>query len=141
MKSVLFNDIFVTQVKTFMRWYSQIFHWDVETFFDKEPGSVQYIPIRDYYHRHQRAYFWLITEHSPWFKYFIVRLLLGWILPIPGHVVFLIADIFSCGNVNKLKVLLAKSSNIICQDFILAEDNFVEVTNMVDQELKVIISI
>jgi delta24-sterol reductase len=53
----------------------------VESFLYKEAGQVEYIPIRDYYHRHSRSIFWEIREIIPFGNHPIFRYLLGWMVP------------------------------------------------------------
>ena len=61
-------------------------HWKpwffkhVEEYLDKGSG-IEYIPLRDYYHRHTRSLFWEIQDivtfgNQAWFRY-----LFGWAMP------------------------------------------------------------
>ena len=62
------------------RWYKPWFYTHVETFLHKGAG-IEYIPLRQYYHRHTRSYFWEMRDiipfgNKPWFRW-----LLGWAMP------------------------------------------------------------
>jgi len=68
------------------KWHKPWFFKHVEGFLGKESESgqcagVEYIPLRDYYHRHSRSIFWEIQDIIPfgnnvWFRY-----LFGWLIP------------------------------------------------------------
>jgi len=40
------------------KYYKPWFYKHVESFLDKKGPVVEYIPLRDYYHRHTRSFFW-----------------------------------------------------------------------------------
>lgn len=42
---------------------------------------MEYIPLRDYYHRHTRSLFWEIGDIIPFGNWFVFRYLFGWIMP------------------------------------------------------------
>ena len=44
-------------------------------------GNVEYIPTHDFYHRQNRAYFWLLKYVMPFANNVIFRYLLGWTMP------------------------------------------------------------
>lgn len=63
------------------RWYQPWFYKHAESYLREPREGVEYIPLRDYYHRHTRSLFWMMEEiiprgNRPWFRY-----LLGWALP------------------------------------------------------------
>ena len=63
------------------RWYKPWFYQHVAQFLTNPQGAYETIPLRHYYHRHTRSYFWAMEEiipfgNQPWF-----RALLGWALP------------------------------------------------------------
>ena len=67
------------------RWYKPWFYKHVESFLGvkevgKEP-SYEYIPLRDYYHRHTRSIFWELREIIPIGNHPVFRFLLGWAVP------------------------------------------------------------
>lgn len=43
--------------------------------------AVEYIPLRDYYHRHTRSLFWQMEDIIPFGHNLIFRVLLGWLVP------------------------------------------------------------
>eukprot|EP00007_Cunea_sp_BSH-02190019_P006986 CAMPEP_0174235998 /NCGR_PEP_ID=MMETSP0417-20130205/5268_1 /TAXON_ID=242541 /ORGANISM="Mayorella sp, Strain BSH-02190019" /LENGTH=524 /DNA_ID=CAMNT_0015314585 /DNA_START=228 /DNA_END=1802 /DNA_ORIENTATION=- len=62
-------------------WFKPWFYKHVESFCGNDHVADEYIPVRQYYHRHTRSIFWeleLIVPfgNSAWFRY-----LLGWLLP------------------------------------------------------------
>ncbi|RHY85902.1 hypothetical protein DYB31_006293, partial [Aphanomyces astaci] len=61
------------------RWYKPWFFKHVEAKFDTP--ETEFMPLRDYFHRHSRSIFWEIQDiipfgNSTWFRY-----LLGWLVP------------------------------------------------------------
>ena len=52
-------------------WWKPWFYQHVESYLNAKPDSdrVEYIPLRDYYHRHTRAIFWVSS--SLFFSYFL----------------------------------------------------------------------
>lgn len=42
---------------------------------------VEYIPIRDYYHRHTKSIFWEMELILPMGNHWLFRYLLGWLMP------------------------------------------------------------
>merc|ERR1712223_1340083 len=68
------------------RWYKPWFYKHVESFLENkeealEKEFVEYIPTVDYFHRHNKAYFWLMRyqlscANDWWFRY-----LFGWSMP------------------------------------------------------------
>ncbi|MDD5632151.1 MAG: FAD-binding protein [Methylococcales bacterium] len=63
------------------RWYKPWFYKHVETYLKNGQAGVEYIPLRDYYHRHTRSYFWTMEEIIPFGNHPVFRALLGWALP------------------------------------------------------------
>ncbi|XP_048511818.1 delta(24)-sterol reductase-like isoform X2 [Athalia rosae] len=62
------------------RWYKPWFFKHVQTKFNGEPRT-EYIPLRDYYHRHTRSYFWEVQDIISFGNHPLFRLLLGWMMP------------------------------------------------------------
>lgn len=46
------------------RWYKPWFFKHVESFLLNKKNNIEYIPIRDYYHRHSRSIFWEIQVNN-----------------------------------------------------------------------------
>ena len=63
------------------RWYKPWFYKHAETYLKNKQPGVEYIPLRDYYHRHTRSYFWTMEEIIPFGNNPLFRCLLGWALP------------------------------------------------------------
>lgn len=63
------------------RWYKPWFYKHAQTYLNNSQAGVEYIPLRDYYHRHTRSYFWTMEEIIPFGNHPVFRALLGWALP------------------------------------------------------------
>ncbi|RZF41100.1 hypothetical protein LSTR_LSTR002732 [Laodelphax striatellus] len=61
-------------------WYKQWFYKHVESFFETGK-AIDYIPLRDYYHRHTRSLFWTIEEIIPFGNHWVFRWFFGWMTP------------------------------------------------------------
>merc|ERR1711879_909119 len=73
------------------RWHKPYFYQHVESILENGPSGrsgalfrTEYIPLRQYYHRHSRSIFWELKQICPvaneaWFRW-----LFGWMLP-PAH--------------------------------------------------------
>jgi Delta24-sterol reductase len=62
-------------------WFKPWFYKHAQTFLDYSAPQHEYIPVREYYHRHTRSIFWegdliIPIGSRPWFRY-----LLGWLMP------------------------------------------------------------
>jgi len=62
------------------RWYKPWFFKHVETFL-RTGRSTEYIPLRQYYHRHSRSIFWEIQDIIPFGNNIVFRVLFGWLIP------------------------------------------------------------
>ena len=63
------------------RWYQPWFYKHVEALLQAGQPVVEYVPLRDYLHRHTRSYFWAMEEIIPFGNHPLFRWLLGWALP------------------------------------------------------------
>uniref|UniRef100_A0AC35G9J2 FAD-binding PCMH-type domain-containing protein n=1 Tax=Panagrolaimus sp. PS1159 TaxID=55785 RepID=A0AC35G9J2_9BILA len=74
-------DTFAKRMKVnhITQWYKPWFYKHVETFLNK--GGEEYIPIRDYLLRHNRAIFWVVESMIPFGNHPIFRFFLGWLCP------------------------------------------------------------
>ncbi|CAH1241724.1 DHCR24 [Branchiostoma lanceolatum] len=61
-------------------WYKPWFYKHVETFLQKGE-DYEYIPLREYLLRHNRAIFWVVESMIPFGNNPLFRLLFGWLLP------------------------------------------------------------
>ncbi|MCA9648745.1 MAG: FAD-binding oxidoreductase [Myxococcales bacterium] len=62
------------------RWYKPWFFKHVESFLDKGP-SDEYVPLRHYLQRHDRAIFWTLRDMIPFGNHPVFRLVAGWMCP------------------------------------------------------------
>lgn len=62
-------------------YYKPWFYEHVKTCLHKNEDAVEYIPLRQYYHRHTRSLFWEMEEIIPFGNHPLFRALLGWALP------------------------------------------------------------
>ncbi|XP_067008969.2 delta(24)-sterol reductase [Anabrus simplex] len=62
------------------KWYKPWFFLHVQEYLQTGSG-VEYIPLRDYYHRHSRSLFWEIQDIIPFGNNVLFRYLFGWMMP------------------------------------------------------------
>jgi delta24-sterol reductase len=62
------------------RWYKPWFYTHVQQML-KTGACDEYLPLRDYYHRHTRSLFWEVADIIPFGNHWLFRLLLGWTMP------------------------------------------------------------
>lgn len=62
-------------------WYKPWFYKHVETFLEKDEDCIEYIPLRDYYHRHTKSIFWELEDIIPFGNHPVFRFLAGWLVP------------------------------------------------------------
>ncbi|CAG9569945.1 unnamed protein product [Danaus chrysippus] len=68
------------------KWYSEWFFKQLEKYLSKyrkgnRDSHIEYIPLRDYYHRHTRSFFWELQDIVPFGNNIIFRYLFGWLMP------------------------------------------------------------
>ncbi|CAI4224200.1 unnamed protein product [Auanema sp. JU1783] len=63
------------------KWHKPWFYTHVQKVSERNEPMVEYIPLRDYYHRHSKSIFWEINEIVPFGNNIIFRWLLGWMCP------------------------------------------------------------
>lgn len=64
------------------RWYKPWFFKHVQSYLDdKSTGGEEYLPTRDYYHRHTRSIFWYLQDIIPFGNHPLFRLVAGWAVP------------------------------------------------------------
>ena len=68
------------KVNRVARWYKPWFYKHAETYLAKGQGE-EYIPLRDYLLRHDKAIFWVIESMIPFGNHPLFLALLGWMLP------------------------------------------------------------
>jgi len=62
-------------------WWKPWFYKHVQTILGKKKQKVEYIPLRDYYHRHSQSLFWEMELMIPIGNNPIFRWTLGWLMP------------------------------------------------------------
>jgi delta24-sterol reductase len=63
-------------------WYKPWFYKHVESMLHDNKGvRTEYIPLRDYYHRHTKSIFWELEQIIPVGNHWLFRWLLGWAVP------------------------------------------------------------
>lgn len=68
------------KINRITRWYKPWFYKHVEGFLATK-GGEEYIPIRDYLLRHNRAIFWVLESMIPFGNRPLFRLFFGWLCP------------------------------------------------------------
>lgn len=107
-------------------WFKPWFYKHVEAFLHKDAERfTEYIPTRDYYHRHTKSIFWELEEIIPWGNNPLFRLLLGW--AVPPKVSFL-----KLTQTQAIKDLYDRSH--VIQDMLVPMSKFAEAYNVFDQE-------
>eukprot|EP00949_MAST-11_sp_MAST-11-sp1_P002045 g2045.t1 len=104
-------------------WYKPWFYKHVESMLTLTERRVEYIPLRDYYHRHTKSIFWELEQIIPWGNNPVFRFLLGW--AIPPKVSFL-----KLTSTGKLKELYEKSH--VIQDMLVPMSKFSESMKVFD---------
>ncbi len=62
-------------------WWKPWFYKHVEKILKKNNEVVEYIPLRDYYHRHTQSLFWEMELMIPIGNHPVFRWLFGWLMP------------------------------------------------------------
>ncbi|CAG0905348.1 unnamed protein product [Darwinula stevensoni] len=68
------------KVNHLARWYKPWFYKHVEGFLQREEGE-EFVPLREYLLRHNRAIFWVVESMIPFGNNPVFRFFLGWLLP------------------------------------------------------------
>ncbi|KAJ2940993.1 hypothetical protein O0L34_g13118 [Tuta absoluta] len=63
------------------KWYSRWFFTQVHDHMVAGVKKVEYIPLRDYYHRHTRSLFWELQDIISFGNQPLFRYLFGWLMP------------------------------------------------------------
>lgn len=112
-------------------WYKPWFYKHVETFLFAASGSgpyVEYIPLRDYYHRHTKSIFWEMEQIMPFGNHPVFRFLLGW--AVPPKVSFL-----KLTQTDAIKEMYENAH--VVQDMLVPMSKFEEAIQKFDTEYKV----
>jgi delta24-sterol reductase len=72
----------LAKVNPVNRWHKPWFFEHVRGFLQKDGGGgEEYVPLRDYLHRHDRAIFWTLRDMIPFGNHPLFRWTLGWMCP------------------------------------------------------------
>lgn len=63
------------------KWHAPWFFKQVEKHLKSKRTAIEYIPLRDYYHRHTKSLFWEVQDIISFGNNFIFRYLFGWLMP------------------------------------------------------------
>ncbi|CAG9760209.1 unnamed protein product [Ceutorhynchus assimilis] len=81
MKGVQVDQVELDKINAIGKWYKPWFFLHVKGMLTKKTPVTEYIPLRDYYHRHTRSIFWELQDIIPFGNNFLFRFLLGWMVP------------------------------------------------------------
>ncbi|KAJ3639800.1 hypothetical protein Zmor_003137 [Zophobas morio] len=81
MTGVQTDDVDNRKVNAIGKWYKPWFFKHVEAILKKNKTVVEYVPLRDYYHRHTRSIFWELQDIIPFGNNVVFRYLFGWVVP------------------------------------------------------------
>jgi len=70
-----------TRLNSIGRWYKPWFYTHVVTYLTRNHQGEEYIPLRDYYHRHTRSLFWEMRDIVPQGNNLLYRFCFGWMPP------------------------------------------------------------
>lgn len=63
------------------RWYKTWFYKHIEHILNEGKEKIEYIPLRQYYHRHTRSLFWMMDHVIPFGNHPLHRFFFGWAMP------------------------------------------------------------
>jgi len=69
------------KVNVISQYWKPWFFEHVKTYLETNTVGVEYIPLRDYYHRHTRSLFWELQDIIPFGNNVLFRYLFGWAMP------------------------------------------------------------
>eukprot|EP00808_Paulinella_micropora_P002895 g14766.t1 len=69
------------KINTISWWFKPWFYKHVETILRAGKPVTEYIPLRDYYHRHTKSIFWEVEDIVPFGNWWVFRWALGWLMP------------------------------------------------------------
>ncbi|KAF8364007.1 hypothetical protein PRIPAC_90930, partial [Pristionchus pacificus] len=69
------------EINAIGKWHKPWFYTHVEGIGKKNEEVTEYIPLRDYYHRHSKSIFWELEEIIPFGNNVLFRWVYGWLCP------------------------------------------------------------
>ena len=109
------------------KYWKPWFYKHVEGFLQSGP-AVEYIPLRDYYHRHTRSIFWELQDIVPFGNNFFFRILCGWMMP-PKISLMKLTETQTTKRLYEL--------HHVVQDMLVPIDTLAESINVFDREFDV----
>lgn len=94
--------------------------------------TTEYIPLRDYYHRHSRSYFWETPTMLPFGDNFLFLFFFGWIYPINYQIMKRLST--------KYLWDLFCVKNHVLQDFVVPIEKLKDTLEFSDDLVKVLIN-
>ncbi|XP_066158686.1 delta(24)-sterol reductase-like [Euwallacea fornicatus] len=82
MTGTMTNEVENDKFNAIGKWYKPWFFVHVKGMLKESSPVTEYIPLRDYYHRHTRSIFWELQDIIPFGNNPVFRLLLGWMMPL-----------------------------------------------------------
>ncbi|KAK2159843.1 hypothetical protein LSH36_145g06026 [Paralvinella palmiformis] len=81
MTGIMTDDVEEDKINAIGKYYKPWFFKHVQSHLGRKQASVEYIPLRQYYHRHTRSIFWQLQDIIPFGNNPIFRYLFGWMVP------------------------------------------------------------
>ncbi|KAG0716847.1 Delta(24)-sterol reductase [Chionoecetes opilio] len=122
------NTAEIGKINEIGRWYKPWFFTHVENYLARGECGVEYIPLRDYYHRHTRSIFWEIQDIIPFGNNVAFRYLLGWLVPPK-------VSLLKLTQGQAMKELYEK--NHFIQDMLVPLDSMKEALEVFHKEVKI----
>jgi delta24-sterol reductase len=110
------------------RWYKPWFFKHVETILNSGKEVIEYIPLRDYYHRHSKSIFWEIQDLIPFGNNVVFRYLLGWTMPPKVSLLKLTTS----GSIRNIY-----NKHHVIQDMLIPMENIKEAVDLFDREVNI----
>lgn len=76
------NEVDSEKINEIGKWYKPWFFVHVRNMIRSNREAVEYIPLKDYFHRHSRSIFWELQDIVPFGNNILFRYLFGWLMPV-----------------------------------------------------------
>lgn len=110
------------------KWYKPWFFKHVEEILLNKKVVTEYLPLRDYYHRHTRSIFWELQDIIPFGNNLLFRYLLGWLVPPK-------VSLLKLTQPNSVKTLY--ENNHFIQDMLVPLDDFKESLEFFEENINI----
>lgn len=98
-----------------------------EGYLKRNEVGVEYVPTVDFYHRHNKSYFWMMDQILPFANNVFFRYLLGWAMPPKFSLLKFLRQSLITNEVNAM--------NNVIQDFGFLLQDLKESLIFVDQQV------